>query len=75
MKSGGVGMEKAVLNVGGMSCSHCENAVKKAVGELDGVDLVTVDLQGKTVTVIYDASKATLDSIRNEIEDQGYDVL
>ena len=68
-------MEKTVLKVEGMSCSHCENAIKKAVGALDGVDTVTVDLKGKTVTVEYESSKVSLDRIKNEIEDQGYDVV
>jgi copper chaperone len=67
-------MIKAVLNVEGMSCSHCENAIKKAVGALDGVGSVTVDLKQKTVTVEYESSNATLERIKNEIEDQGYDV-
>ncbi|MBK5245446.1 MAG: heavy-metal-associated domain-containing protein, partial [Eubacteriaceae bacterium] len=42
-------MEKLTLNVEGMSCSHCEKAVKNAVGALDGVASVDVDLAQKTV--------------------------
>lgn len=68
-------MERTVLKVEGMSCSHCENAVKKSVGALEGVSGVTVDLKGKTVTVEYESSKVSLDVIKNEIEDQGYDVV
>lgn len=68
-------MERTVLNVEGMSCSNCENAIKKAVGALDGVSTVTVDLKGKTVTVEYDGSKVSLDRIKTEIEDQGYEVV
>ncbi len=68
-------MEKAVLNVEGMSCSHCEKAIKTAVGALEGVKSVTVDLMGKTVTVEFDAGKVTLDAIKEQIEDQGYDVI
>lgn len=64
-------MDKTVLKVEGMSCSHCENAVKKAVGALDGVSSVSVNLKGKTVTVEYDSAKVSLDDIKNEIEDQG----
>jgi len=67
-------MEKVVLKVDGMSCSHCENAVKKAVGALDGVSEVTVDLEGKTVSVNY-SEKVTLVDIKLAIEDQGYDVI
>ncbi|HOB20539.1 MAG TPA: copper chaperone CopZ [Candidatus Atribacteria bacterium] len=68
-------MERTVLHVEGMSCSHCENAVKKAVGALDGVRTVEVDLKGKTVSVEYDSSRVSLDRIKSEIEEQGYDVV
>lgn len=68
-------MEIVIIKVEGMSCSHCENAVKKAVGSLEGVDKVTVSLEAKTVTVDYDASRLSLDSIKQAIEDQGYDVV
>jgi copper chaperone len=70
-------MSKAelVLNVNGMSCSHCEHAVKTAVGALDGVESVAVDLKGKKVTTQYDSAKVHPDQIRNAIEDQGYDVV
>jgi copper chaperone len=67
-------MKNDVLKVEGMSCSHCENAVKKAVGGLSGVDKVSVDLKGKTVTVAYDENKVSLKEIKDAIEDQGYDV-
>lgn len=63
-----------VLNVEGMSCSHCENAVKKAVGALGGVDSVAVDLKGKKVTVEYDPSRVNTGAIKEAIEDQGYEV-
>lgn len=68
-------MEKAVIKVEGMSCSHCENAIKTAVGSLDGVSKVAVNLKDKTVAVSYENIKVTLDTIKSEIEEQGYDVL
>ncbi|MDR3355506.1 MAG: copper chaperone CopZ [Synergistaceae bacterium] len=68
-------MEKAVLNVDGMSCEHCVKAITKAVGALAGVKDVSVDLKSKTVTVSHDPSKSPLDRIKSEIEDQGYDIL
>jgi copper chaperone len=67
-------MKNTILNVEGMSCSHCVNAVEKAVGALDGVSEVNVDLDSKKVTVDHD-EKVTLESIKNAIEDQGYDVV
>ena len=68
-------MTKTVLNVEGMSCSHCVNAVTKAVTALEGVSGVNVDLEGKTATVEYDADKVSLESIKEAIEDEGYDVV
>jgi len=68
-------MEKLTLNVEGMSCSHCEKAVKNAVGALDGVASVTVDLAEKTVVVEYDPSKGSPESFKLAIEEEGYKVV
>lgn len=67
-------MKSITLNVEGMSCSHCVNAVKNAVIALDGVSEVEVDLEGKTATVAYNADEVTLETIKEAIEDEGYDV-
>lgn len=69
-------MGKEVLNltVEGMSCSHCENSIKKAVGGLDGVDTVSVDLKGKRVSVGYDPDRLDVKTIKDTIVDQGYEV-
>lgn len=68
-------MEKSVLNVEGMACEHCVKAVTKAVSALPGIGSVTVDLKAKTVTVEHDQSLSSLEKIKQEIEDQGYDVI
>ena len=68
-------MEKLTLNVEGMSCSHCEKAVKNAVGALDGVASVNVDLAEKTVVVEYDSGKVSPDSFKLAIEEEGYKVV
>ncbi len=63
------------LDVNGMSCSHCVHAVKKSVGELNGVDNVSVDLENKKVMVEYNSDKVTIEKIKEAIIDQGYDVV
>lgn len=68
-------MEKTILNVDGMSCEHCVKAVTNAVSALPGVNNVSVNLSAKTVEVEYDSAQSSLDKIKNEIEDQGYDVV
>jgi len=68
-------MEETVLKVEGMSCDHCVKAVQKAVGALPGIENVSVDLESKTVTVKYNPAQSTLDRIKEEVDDQGYDVI
>jgi copper chaperone len=63
------------LNVEGMSCSHCERAVKNALNELEGVSNTEVDLAGKTVTVQYESDVIDEARLVEEIEDVGYSVV
>ncbi|NLW90186.1 MAG: copper chaperone CopZ [Syntrophomonadaceae bacterium] len=63
-----------VLNVEGMSCMHCVNAVKNALSSLTGVGTVDVDLADKKVTVGYDQDQVNLEQIKNSIQDAGYEV-
>ena len=65
---------KTILNVEGMMCSHCENRVTTVLSAIEGVTSVAVDLHAKTVTVEHSES-VSLDTLKNEIEDQGYDVI
>ena len=67
-------MDTLVLNVSGMSCMHCVNAVTKAIGALSGVHTVSVDLEQKKVTIERDPSLVTLEKITSEIEELGYEV-
>ena len=67
-------MENVTLHVSGMSCGHCVKAVEGSVGKLEGVDQVKVQLEAGQVTVSYDKEKVTLDTIKETIDDQGYEV-
>jgi len=67
-------MEQSILKVDGMSCEHCVKAITKAVGTLPSVSNVSVDLNAKTVTVQH-GSELSLDNLKNEIEEQGYDII
>ncbi len=67
--------ETKTLNVEGMSCMHCVNAVKNAVGSLPGISKVDVDLEGKKVAVEYDSNQVNIEKIKDKIEDAGYEVV
>ena len=66
---------KTVINVEGMSCDHCVQAVIKAVTALSGIGSVAVELKAGTVTVEHDPEITDFTIIKAEIEDQGYDVI
>ncbi|MCL6591697.1 MAG: copper chaperone CopZ [Firmicutes bacterium] len=66
--------QQVVLEVEGMTCNHCVNSVKNAVGALAGVEKVAVDLKAKKVTVNFQAEAVTVETIKEAIEDQGYEV-
>ena len=68
-------MTSRILDVQGMSCDHCKMAVTKAVSALEGVLSVEVSLESNTVSVEFDESSLPLETIRQAIEDQGYDLL
>lgn len=67
-------MEQITLQVQGMSCGHCVNSIEGSVGKLNGVKSVKVHLDNSTVEIDYDSSSVNLETIIEEIEEQGYDV-
>ncbi|MFJ7993000.1 copper chaperone CopZ [Peribacillus frigoritolerans] len=67
-------MENVTLNVSGMSCGHCVNAVEGNVGKLAGVESVKVHLETGKVDIAFDKEKVSLEKIKETIDDQGYDV-
>jgi len=67
-------MEKITLKVSGMSCGHCVKAVEGSVGELQGVSAVNVQLEEGLVDVTYNDKEVSLATIKETIDDQGYDV-
>ncbi|HAE91751.1 heavy-metal-associated domain-containing protein [Tissierella praeacuta] len=64
---------KKTLLVEGMSCGHCEKAVKNALKELNGVLKVEVDLSSKKVEIEGEGLNDIL--IKGAIEDAGYDLI
>lgn len=62
------------LTVQGMTCGHCEKAVKSAVSGLTGVSNVSVDLDKKSVSITFDEDETNIVEIKEVIEDQGYTV-
>jgi Cu+-exporting ATPase len=74
----GIGYEvpwdRIELLVLGMMGTHCQSMIEKAVGELDGVAEVEVNLGTDTVTVEYAAGIITPARIKKTIRELGYEV-
>jgi len=66
------GRMKATFLVGGMKCSHCTDAVERALGECAGVEKATVDLKTGTATVV--GSGFDEKALRAKVEGLGYTV-
>lgn len=58
-----------------MTCQHCKASVENALNNLQGVNNVEVNLDEGNVKVNYNEEVVTLGEIREEIENQGYDVV
>ena len=63
------------LRVTGMSCGGCESAVKRAVGQIDGVSEVAASHQDERVDVTFDAAKVNREAIETKIRRLGYEVV
>lgn len=68
-------MKQITLQVQGMSCGHCVRSIENNVGEIKGVKSITVKLDDGKVEAEFDPSKVTVNDLKNEIEELGYEVV
>ena len=64
---------KKTVHIGGMTCEHCVQSVKKALNEIEGVS-ARVDLQKKEAVVSYDREIAN-DVLKKAVEKAGFQVV
>lgn len=65
-------MESKKYQVKGMNCPHCKASVERAVGNIEGVEAVVVDLSSGITTVTGEADPA---AVRRAIEMAGFEVI
>ena len=65
-------MKKEQFNVTGMSCAACSARVEKAVGKLNGVDKVAVNLLKNSMVVDYDDAVLSTQNIIDAVTAAGY---
>lgn len=67
-------MTQATLTVPEIHCGHCKQSIEGAVGALAGIESVTVDIEPRTVNLVFDDRAVGLSDIKAAIEAAGYEV-
>ena len=62
------------FEIAGMTCTGCEEHVKHAINELDGIVETTASYTDGEATVKFDATKVTLEEVKKAIDATGYKV-
>ena len=63
---------EAEIQVGGMTCSMCAQAIENSIRNLAGLHRANVVLATDTVHVSWDGNQHTIDDVKEAIEDIGY---
>lgn len=63
------------IPIGGMTCAACAQRIEKAIGKLDGILKVSVNLATEKATVEYKPQAIRLSAIKQCIEKTGYKAL
>lgn len=63
------------FKINGMTCASCVRAVERAVGKIDGIENVNVNLATEKMTVNYDEDKTNEDNITKAVSKAGYEAV
>lgn len=66
---------KKTLPVIGMACSACSANVENKLRSIAGISEASVNLVGRTALIDYDPSQVSLEKIKQEVSDIGYDLV
>ena len=66
---------KKTIPVIGMACSVCAANVERKLNSLEGINSATVSLAGRTVLVDFNSEQITLEDMKREISNAGYDLV
>ena len=66
-------MKETIINVKGMVCGGCENRVKNALGEVEGIERVEADYKTGIVKILANEN-VERETMEDVIEDIGFEV-
>jgi mercuric ion transport protein len=68
-------IQTANFKVQGMTCAGCEESIKHAVNQLDGIVTVTPSYENENAEVKFDKTKTSKEDIEKVINSTGYKVI
>lgn len=66
---------KKTIPVIGMACASCSANIERKLNSLPGINSASVSLAGRSALVDYDDSKISLETMKKEINNIGYDLV
>ncbi|MCJ2540345.1 MAG: heavy-metal-associated domain-containing protein, partial [Candidatus Thermoplasmatota archaeon] len=67
--------QRTKLKIAGMTCANCVTTIERAIGALDGVSSVSVNLGNERAYVNYNPRTVTLKDMKRAVEEAGYEYL
>lgn len=69
----GVRLDKADLDVFGMTCAACSTRIEKVLNKMDGISAANVNLATESATVEFNSAILSIDKIIAKVQNLGYD--
>ncbi|XP_049986430.1 copper-transporting ATPase 1 isoform X2 [Alexandromys fortis] len=67
--------QETVININGMTCNSCVQSIEGVISKKPGVKSIHVSLANSTGTVEYDPLLTSPETLREAIEDMGFDAI
>ena len=67
-------MNRLKLKVPDIVCGGCAASIKKALGKIEGVEQIAVDVENKTIAVEHDERKISRERIVEKLDDIGFPI-
>ena len=67
-------MEQETIKVEGMTCQHCVEIITDALNNINGLNVVNVDLVKKEVSVKFNENETKLQKISEKIIEVGFEL-
>lgn len=67
--------KEVIIPIGGMTCAACAKAIERALGKLEGIESVSVNLATEKAALKYNPEKLRLSEIKQAISKAGYQAL